>query len=172
MGQLLYFAYGSNLCVPRLKARTPSCQVVGKAILPAYHLRFHKIGRDGSAKCDAYYTGDPDHQVEGVLYRIDIIERPVLDEAEDLGRGYDSHQVVVESEQGKIHALTYRARPEMIDTSLAPFCWYHSYVIDGARHHRLSQDYIKQLEQVAVAMDGNAERVALNQRVLANFVES
>ena len=50
---MLYFAYGSNLSSARMAARVPSARVVARAQLPGHALRFHKVGRDGSAKCDA-----------------------------------------------------------------------------------------------------------------------
>ena len=64
----LYFAYGSNLHPARLAARTPSCHALGRAVLARHVLRFHKRGRDGSAKCDAWFTGDPTDRLYGVVY--------------------------------------------------------------------------------------------------------
>ena len=39
----LYFAYGSNLHPPRLRARTPSARALGRADLEGYRLLFHKL---------------------------------------------------------------------------------------------------------------------------------
>jgi hypothetical protein len=55
---MLYFAYGSNMSVSRLVARTPSAQPLGRCALRGHQLRFHKVGGDGSAKCDAFHTGN------------------------------------------------------------------------------------------------------------------
>lgn len=57
-GNILYFAYGSNMSSARLRARVPSCRPIGIAFLPGHELRFHKRSKDGSGKCDAF-------QVEG-----------------------------------------------------------------------------------------------------------
>jgi gamma-glutamylcyclotransferase len=51
-----YFAYGSNMCSGRLRARV-TCDFVTTAKLAGYQLRFHKLSRDGSSKCDAFRTG-------------------------------------------------------------------------------------------------------------------
>ncbi|MES9967489.1 MAG: gamma-glutamylcyclotransferase family protein [Sedimenticola sp.] len=166
-GQLLYFAYGSNLCVPRLKARTPSCRVLGRGVIQGHRLSFHKIGRDGSAKCNALYTGQAPDLVEGAVYAISQSERAALDEAEDLGRGYDACQVQVETGAGLISALTYCARPEMIDDSLLPFDWYKAFVIAGARHHRLPGDYIAWLEAVPASEDLDTARSQENSLILS-----
>lgn len=46
-----YFAYGSNLCVRRLRRRVPSARALGPARLDGWTLRWHKRGEDGSGKC-------------------------------------------------------------------------------------------------------------------------
>ena len=134
---LVYFAYGSNLHPEWLKRRTPSAQVMGRARLPAHHLCFHKRGRDGSAKCDAWYTGDPNDGVHGVLYGLKRGEREALDRAEDLGRGYAIHPVRVETAGITVAVFTYRALPTAIGPDLPPFDWYLAYVVLGARWHVL-----------------------------------
>lgn len=53
---IYYFAYGSNMLTERLIARTPSARPVGTSLLPGHRLTFHKRGRDGSGKCDAFET--------------------------------------------------------------------------------------------------------------------
>ena len=54
-----------------------------------HRLEFHKVGRDGSAKCDAFETGNPDDSVIGVVFDIHTAEKNYLDQAEGLGVGYD-----------------------------------------------------------------------------------
>ena len=165
-GHILYFAYGSNLCVPRLRARTPSCQVLGRGALPGYRLSFHKIGRDGSAKCDAFFTGEGVDLVEGAIFSLLREERSALDEAEDLGRGYIDRQVEVETSRGCVNAITYCALPDMIDPGLEPFDWYKAFVVAGARHHELTPGYIERLEAISSRPDRDAVRVAENMRIL------
>lgn len=43
MAKINYFAYGSNMSEPRLKARVSSATKVGMATLKEYQLRFNKI---------------------------------------------------------------------------------------------------------------------------------
>lgn len=50
---LYYFAYGSNMLAARLTARR-----LGIATLPAWQLRFHKVGSDGSGKGDIVPAAD------------------------------------------------------------------------------------------------------------------
>jgi gamma-glutamylcyclotransferase len=52
-----YFAYGSNMCVGRLRHRVPSTKFV--CIKLTEHIfRFHKRSIDGSAKANALLTGN------------------------------------------------------------------------------------------------------------------
>ena len=58
---IYYFAYGSNCNQAIMEkkgviARTPSARPVGTSLLPGHRLTFHKRGRDGSGKCDAFET--------------------------------------------------------------------------------------------------------------------
>lgn len=59
---VLYFAYGSNLCLPRLRSRVPSVALVGTAVLSGYELRWHKRSTDTSGKCDVIAAPDPDRE--------------------------------------------------------------------------------------------------------------
>ena len=68
---MLYFAYGSNLSSLRLQQRVPSARLVTTGRLLQHALLFHKIGRDGSAKCNAFYTGLEADTLYGALYRIE-----------------------------------------------------------------------------------------------------
>ena len=148
----LYFAYGSNMSTARLTARTPSARVVGRGRLLAHALRWHKLGRDGSGKCDVVFAGKGSTAVVwGVLYRIDCAEKADLDRIEGLGVGYDEHEVVVATQVGEIGARTYRARPGAVDPALRPQRWYKAHVLDGAREHGLPAAYVAMIEGVETA---------------------
>lgn len=153
---MLCFCYGSNMSQRRLRARVPSARFVAVADLPAHRLRFHKSTRDGSAKCDAEETGNPDHRVIGVIYEIADHEKPDLDRHEALGFGYDEKQVEAITEQGRFHAWMYYAT--RIDESLKPFHWYKDHVLIGARENSLPADYIAQIEAVESINDPKPER--------------
>lgn len=71
---IAYFAYGSNMDTQRLRFRTPGCKVIAVATLVGHVLRFHKSSKDGSAKCDAFSTGNPTDLVAGVLYTIPFLK--------------------------------------------------------------------------------------------------
>lgn len=152
-----YFAYGSNLATARLRARVPSARCLGRAVLPGHRLAYHKRGADGSAKCDAYYTGVAGDEVHGVVFAIAAAQLPSLDAAE--GPRYERVELAVAGEDGRpLTALTYRALPAYIDGGLTPYCWYRDHVLRGAREHGLPEGYVAERLAVACAEDPDAER--------------
>ena len=80
-----YFAYGSNLCLPRLKARVPGVRALGSALLRGHELRWHKKGDDGSGKGSIVEVGG-DAVVHGALFAVPEREKAALGRAE--GPGY------------------------------------------------------------------------------------
>ncbi len=141
-GMLKYFAYGSNMHPGRMRERTPSAQELGRACLPGWSLKFHKRGRDQTAKCGVVRTGcDADH-VWGAVYCIDPAEVCALDEAESLGCGYYKTHCEVE---GHGRVFFYVAMDEHIDERLKPLEWYKRYVVEGALHHCLPDEYVRML---------------------------
>jgi len=154
---MLYFAYGSNMSTPRLQARVPSAQILGVAVLAAHRLAFHKIGGDGTAKCDACHTGDAGDTVLGVVFRIDAREKTALDAFEGLGRGYEQKQVTLAMSDGSsLEAFTYYAT--LIDDALRPFDWYRQHVLRGAVEHGLPRAYVRRIEAVPAVADPLAGR--------------
>jgi len=154
---MLYFSYGSNMSHRRLQARVPSAAFVTVATLEAHALRFHKVGRDGSAKCDALHTGDPADQVIGVVFRIHPSEKHHLDSAEGLGNGYEHKQIsIVTPEQATLDAFTYYATE--VQTNLQPFCWYREHVLRGCSENRLPAHYTQVIEKMGVVTDPDGER--------------
>ena len=145
------------MSLARLRARTPSARRLGCYTLVEHSLRFHKVGRDGSGKCDALYTGDAGDLVHGVLYDIERSDKWRLDEAEGLGHGYDEQEVTVRGVGGELHiALTYRAL--RIDAALRPYSWYRHHVLVGAREGGLPSAYVQQLEAIVCIEDVDRER--------------
>lgn len=154
---MLYFAYGSNMSSLRLGHRLPSARPLAIAHLDAHHLRFHKRGKDGSGKCDAFETGDPGHVVTGVVFEISLPEKNRLDAIEGLGHGYDEKSVTVETVAGNaITATTYFATH--IDPALKPFHWYKHHVLMGAREHGLPVEYVKRIVSTDSCPDPDAAR--------------
>jgi hypothetical protein len=114
---LKYFACGSSMCTKKLKKRVPSATVYGRARLPKHKLCFHKKSKGCSAKCDAHFTGDDGDCVRGVVFEICSCDKPRLDRAEGLGKGYSEKHVVVECDSGAVTAATYVAQENAIVTS-------------------------------------------------------
>ncbi|MFC6669342.1 gamma-glutamylcyclotransferase family protein [Marinobacterium aestuariivivens] len=161
---LLYFAYGSNMAVERLRARVAEAERLSPGLLQGHSLRFHKIGRDGSAKCDAFETGNAPDRVHGVLFHIERRSRVWLDRAEGLGMGYDIREVEIQLDSGeRLTAFTYCA--SLIDPRLHPFDWYLEHVLHGARQACLPPDYIEALLRQPCIPDPDTERAALERAI-------
>jgi hypothetical protein len=158
------FAYGSNMSSQRLRARTPSARPIGIAPLAGHRLMWHKVGRDGSAKCDCLETGDPGDVVWGVLYQIALVDRPRLDLAEGLGQGYEHKAITVTTAAGRMDAGLYVATH--IDADLRPFDWYQAFVLHGAREHGLPEHYVQGIAGVGVVVDADSARRATNLAIL------
>lgn len=162
---LHYFAYGSNLHPERMRRRVPSATALGTAVLTGHLLRFHKRSQsDGSAKCDAHYTGRPEDRVYGVVYSLRPAEKAALDAVE--GPGYEVAERVVIHAGGQRPVFLYRARPETLDPALRPYDWYHALVVAGARHHRLPAAYVEALAAISAEPDPDPERAALVRTLL------
>lgn len=127
----------------RLRFRVPSCEFVSIARLLKHQLRFHKGSKDGSSKCDAFYTGAESDVVWGVVFNIAASEKPKLDKAEGLGGGYNAHSVAVMTPSGaNLEAATYLADASAIVQDLAPYTWYKDFVERGAAEYGLPGDYV------------------------------
>ncbi len=158
------FAYGSNMSTRRLRARTPSAKALGVGRISGHRLAWHKLGQDGSAKCDIHETGRPEDCVWGVLYEIAHSERFLLDRAEGLGRGYEFKTVEVRTSTTIVTAGAYYAT--QIADSLLPYDWYHAFVLGGADEHGLPEDYRAGLRSISVDLDPDAERRRKNFELL------
>lgn len=142
---------------PRLQARLASAAFVATARLEAHRLAFHKVGADGSGKCDCHATGDPGHHVYGVVYEIARAEKPVLDRIEGLGIGYAEKRVSLLTADGEgLEAFLYTAI--RIDPALVPFRWYKTHVLAGARAHCLPAEYVRWIESMESSDDPDEAR--------------
>jgi gamma-glutamylcyclotransferase len=158
----LIFSYGSNLDPARMCRRIASARVIGTSLLPGHDLRFHVRGiRDGTAKPDAFRTGDPQQGVLGVIYAIDPGELTRLDEIEG---GYTRrlHALKVRPIRGdraakatpgsepsvEFEAWSYHGRPDALAADLLPFDWYLQHVVRGALHHDFPGHYLDRLRRI------------------------
>ena len=162
------FAYGSNLHLRRMRSRVPSADIVAVGYVSGRQLLFHKRSVDGSAKADAFYSGDPVHRVWGVVYRMDAAGKRVLDQFEQLGVGYDQQQVDVDVDGSPVPAWIYTACPAAIDRSLRPYRWYRDFVLYGAFQHRLPFCYIANHVNVESTRDPDVSRRNENAQLIGS----
>jgi len=93
---------------------------------------FHKRSNDGSAKCNAYFSGNPTDGVYGVVCELLLSEKAELDRAEGLGFGYNETEISVSTQDGKsLNVQTYLADPSVVDNGLRPYTWYKEFVVGG-----------------------------------------
>jgi gamma-glutamylcyclotransferase len=160
--KLYYFAYGSNMCTGRLRARVSSARPVFIAQLLRHTLRFHKRSeKDRSAKADAEYTGRETDVVWGVIFEIDAVQKQRLDEVEGLGQGYEQKSISLKDCTGQTYeASMYFASQTYKDADLRPYSWYLRFVVEGAKQHGLPPEYIRLLERVESSEDQDRARDA------------
>lgn len=161
------FAYGSNLAVARIEERIGPVVVVGSGRLDGHALRFHKAGRDGSGKADAFATGNPADVVFGVVYEMTVEAKRKLDRFEGLGADYLEKSVTIATATGDVAATLYHAHPSRIDPSASPFDWYLQLVLDGARRHGLPESYIERIASYPARVDADRVRAENARRLLA-----
>ena len=155
-----YFAYGSNMSILRLQARVPSARRLGLCTLSAHQLRFHKEGKDGSSKCDAYHTNNTNDVVMGSLFEIDENEKASLDQAEGLGYGYNIKTVILTNIAGEqVTAFTYYAIAT--NSILLPYSWYVNHVVIGALEVNVPIHYLKVIQAIKYTEDPDSKRDAL-----------
>lgn len=144
---MLCFAYGSNMSRARLLERIPAARFVTVAVIEGYRLCFHKRSRrDGSAKCDAFWTGDPADRLHGVVYDIPDRDKRRLDRIEGVGRGYEDAVAKARTNEGReLDVRLYVATD--IDSSLRPFNWYRHHVLVGAQEHALPEGILRRLQR-------------------------
>lgn len=176
----LYFAYGSNLCLPRIRHRIPGVGKVARARLDGHALRWHKRGSDGSGKCSIEKVGG-ESVVHGALFEVPTEERPVLDRIEGLGVGYRETevQVVPSASPGgagsgngtpldadRVPAWTYVATDSHVVDDLRPFRWYKALVLAGAAAMAFPSAYLDGIRAVRALEDPDTRRASRNRRFL------
>ena len=157
---LLNFSYGSNMLSRRIRERVPEARPVGTGTLRGYSLRWHKVGKDGSGKCDIAIAENPESLVFGVVYELPLAQKSALDDAEGLGHGYTEIRLDVETRDGIVTAWAYRAL--ITDASVLPFTWYRALVVAGAREHSLPAQYVGGLQAARAVPDHDDARAAMN----------
>ena len=152
-----YFAYGSNMSVPRITVRLPSATKLGVYRLAGSKLMFHKASIDGSAKCDALKTDIPNDFILGVLFDIADDEKTILDKIEGVGKGYELADVVITNDNAEqVEAFMYVATD--IKNNIQPYDWYKHHVVYGAKQANLPADYIESINKVEAKLDPDKSR--------------
>ena len=147
------------MCTGRLRRRVPSATFVSVAKLSGHSFRFHKRSIDGSAKADAFETGNPSDFIWGVIFEIDERQKQALDDAEGLGEGYEEKLATVLDETEQEHRVfLYVAEAKSIDNTLRPYSWYKRFAVDGARQHALTQEYVNLIAAMPDVEDLNQVR--------------
>lgn len=151
----LYFAYGSNMSTPRLRARLADSRPLGRAFVDDWQLAFNKPGRDGTRK--ANLVPSVGARAWGVLFEIPRDAWSVLDAFEP---GYTRHAFRFERptrEPLMAQAYVYSPAPTTaLDAAPiptpktaqgsalpgAPSAAYLAHVLAGAREHALPESHI------------------------------
>jgi gamma-glutamylcyclotransferase (GGCT)/AIG2-like uncharacterized protein YtfP len=143
----LYFAYGSNMSVKQMIARTgPICRderYPRTARLLGHRLAFNMGAEDGHVYANIMPGGDG---VVGVIYRCDV---EVLDKLDVYERGYERRRVEVLVDDEPTSAIAFVVLPEFLAAERAPSAEYLERIVTGARDHRLPDDYIRLIEAIA-----------------------
>ncbi|MBX2869738.1 MAG: gamma-glutamylcyclotransferase [Acidiferrobacterales bacterium] len=161
--QRIYFAYGSNLWFARLHIRCPSITKIGMGRLPQHRLSFDKPGGDNSGKC-GIESVDGQDSVIGVLYKMTLDDKLVLDRIEGEGHDYHEEEVVVHSESGPVDCFTYY--PSRLDEATPPWDWYKGFVLEGAKQNQFPPAYVQMIDAVSSMVDPDSVRRAENLAIL------
>ncbi len=138
------FAYGSNMCLERLRLYNVNPLSAGQAAqLAGYVIQFNKRSTDGSGKanlvpCDNKTTW-------GVLYMVTRQDLKSLNEGE---KGYTAKQLNIIGPSGNVQAWVYIADMDQTTSGLQPYSWYKRFLVDGARFHQLPKEYVSELEAI------------------------
>jgi hypothetical protein len=154
-----YFAYGSNLCLPRLISRVPSARFVAIAKLPDFKLTFHKRSEDGSGKATVVMS--PKETVYGALFEFEDMHLDALRKAEGYPKHYsETENFTFNTLDGECKAMTYVATQQFFDTDQVPYDWYVDLIRFGARRLGLPESYVTQFDTIVTKQDQDLSRAA------------
>ncbi len=135
---MLYFAYGSNMSVTRMRSQCPNAELVGVASLRNHSLILNLQGV-------ATVISAPGSKVWGVLWNLSEHDREALDwyEAVDAGMHRPATRTVTGPDGEEAEALLYVA-PD--DRPGRPQPDYVQQLIEAAREHGLPGVYMRTLQ--------------------------
>ena len=141
----LYFAYGSNLSESQMKERCPNYKTVCKARLDNYELCFPKVAKTWENMGVASIIEKAGSYVEGFVYELTNEDFKRMDEKEG---GYDRKNISVKnmSTNESLEVITYIAQKNN-EAYNKPSFKYINQIIEGAKAHKLSDNYIESLKR-------------------------
>jgi len=132
-----YFAYASNLKKSTLEQRTGSkIQNFLQGRLLDYGFRFNVKNNEGSARANIIVSESED--VFGAIYEIENKYKETLLSTEP---GYHMINVTIETETGNVPALTFISDHD--DENIFPSKDYLKSITEGAKEHKLPQEYME-----------------------------
>ncbi len=162
MATFTYFAYGSNMLMERLRKRCKTARFLGVAVVHGYTLAFSKKSKkDGSGKATIVKTNNDDTVLYGVIFEIELDERPCLNRAE--GSEYDRNDGFVVTRvdtNEKLAVTTYVAKQNAIEKNLVPYDWYKLLIVAGAWQGKVPDFYLARLKAIESIPDPCPERSA------------
>lgn len=146
----LYFCYGSNLKLSRMRERVPGARPRGCARLSGYRVVCDKRGADGTGKANLR----PDRRavVWGAVYTLETSSFADLDAFEP---GYERRLVEVAwadtrsagaGPDASANASAWTYVSSLTTPHPVPAPWYKQLVVEGAREHALPPEWILELE--------------------------
>ena len=148
-----YFAYGSNLCVPRLEKRDADPTNPRTATLAGFELLFNKKS-PGNSK--ANIRENSNSIVYGVIFTISDNRREGLRSAEGWPDNYQEetlHVVTVDDNQ-PVEVTAYIARDsKRLTDNLPPYDWYVEHILKGGRLFGFPETYLETIESFRTLTD-------------------
>ena len=150
-----YFAYGSNMNWQQMQSRCPSARFVAAALLPDHQLAFTRYS--SKRQCGvADAVPAKNRNVWGAVYEINASDLSALDRSEGFVQGRINNSYVRREctvlQKGQsdrpFDVFIYFANPQ--PNPPLPNVAYKDLILSGARHWRLSDDYIRELEAIKV----------------------
>ena len=158
MNTIYYFAYGSNLHPMRLMKRVASAELIGVATHLNHRLTFHKKSKDGSSKCNMFYSGSESDLFYGAIYKLKQEHKNELDGFEGKGYGYIDNLITLNHDGVEYTCFTYLAQQSHIVDNVKPYHWYKKLVVLGAHYLDFPAPYVASIEAVESMEDPNPER--------------
>jgi hypothetical protein len=148
----MYFAYGSNMALDRLKARCPSARKVSIGRLDNHAIAFNLLGTKGEGKGGGIANVVPSitKKVFGVLYSINSDELKRLNQLEASMRYSVEKREIDAASMGVAEAIVYVANGG--DAPIRPTDEYRKFIMIGASENQLPAEYVKELEQAMTAI--------------------